>query len=146
MNAWLDRTEHFILDTIYKRAGDILNISETLLWSHKNMENLQVVHYDVNQEYAPHHDFGADGRNESRFLTLLYYLNDQASEIAGGETSFPKANNGKGLALHPGKGNSVLFYSLMEDGNGDDLSLHAGSKVRQGDKWVANFWVWDPHR
>lgn len=43
-----------------------------------------------------------------------------------------------------GKGSAVLFYNLLEDGNGDDLSLHAALPVRQGEKWLANFWVWDP--
>lgn len=45
--AWLDRTEHPILDTIYRRAADILGIDEGILYSNKNVESMQVVHYDV---------------------------------------------------------------------------------------------------
>jgi prolyl 4-hydroxylase len=42
-------------------------------------------------------------------------------------------------------GQAVLFYNLLEDGNGDDLALHAAMPVKEGEKWLANFWVWDPH-
>ena len=31
--------------------------------------------------------------------------------------------------MHPGKGSAVLFYNLLEDGNGDDLALHAALPV-----------------
>ena len=145
-NAWLGRREHYILDTIYKRAADIVNISETLFVPGQIgniVEDMQVVNYQYNQEYTPHHDFGADGRPNQRYITLLFYLTDQIDNDAGGETSFPKA----GLnPIHPGKGNSVMFYSLLEDGNADDLSLHAGTPVKKGEKWLANFWVWDPKR
>ena len=72
---------------------------------------------------------------------------------SGGETSFPKAkvsdfNNDhrQGFKIHPGKGNAVLFYNLLPDGNGDDLALHAALPVKKGEKWLANFWVWDPHK
>ena len=46
----------------------------------------------------------------------------------------------------PKKGNAVLFYNLLEDGNGDDLALHAALPAIEGEKWLANFWVWDPKR
>jgi len=147
-NTWLGRHEHFVLDTIYRRAAHILNIDERLFHPgtpDNVVEDLQVVNYKIGQEYTPHHDFGADGRPEQRYLTLLYYLNELTS-IDGGETGFPKANNGKGLKLHPGKGNSLLFYSMLEDGNADDLTLHAGTPVKRGEKWICNFWVWDPKR
>ena len=29
---------------------------------------------------------------------------------------------------------------------GDDLSLHAALPVTRGEKWLANFWIWDPKR
>ena len=144
--SWLDRKEHFILETIYRRAGDILKVDEALLKNSKNAESLQVVHYLPGQEYKAHHDFGDNGRPQSRYITLLYYLNDQANDLAGGETVFPKARNGKGMLAHPGKGNSLMFYSLLEDGNGDDLTLHEARAVKEGEKWICNFWVWDPSR
>lgn len=153
--AWLDRTEHPVLDTIFRRAADILNIDEQLLYSHKNVESLQVVHYYPGQEYKAHHDFGDHGVPESRYITLLFYLNDMIGAddpsdaygyYSGGQTAFPKARNGSGFSVHPGKGNAVMFYSLLEDGNGDDFSLHEAVKLEKGEKYICNFWVWDPHR
>jgi len=148
-NAWLGRKAHYIIDTIYRRAADIVNISESLFVPGKKgniVEDMQVVWYEYNEEYTPHHDFGADGRPQQRYITLLFYLTDQISEDAGGETNFPKAKDGQGMKVHPGKGSSVMFYSILPDGNADDKSLHAALPVKKGVKWLANFWVWDPER
>ena len=49
-----------------------------------------------------------------------------------------------GMKLHPGKGGAVLFYNLLEDGNGDVKSQHSGMPVMKGEKWLANLWIWDP--
>lgn len=144
-NTWLGRKLHYVLDTLYRRAGDVLQIDEQLLYPTKNVEQLQVLHYAVGQEYTPHHDFGASGVPQQRMITLLLYLNDQENPQAGGETSFPKAKSGY-TKVHPGKGNAILFYSMLPDGNADDLSLHAALPVKHGEKWLANFWIWDPHR
>jgi hypothetical protein len=38
----------------------------------------------------------------------------------------------------------AFFYDLLEDGNGDELSLHAGTPVLEGTKWVAPLWIWEP--
>ena len=67
---------------------------------------------------------------------------------SAGGTSFPKAYAGRGLEVRPPKGDAVLFYSLLPDGNGDETSEHAGMPVPPGqrEKWVANLWVWDPFR
>jgi prolyl 4-hydroxylase len=145
-NAWLSRETNKIIDSLFKRAGVALNVDEKLLTRNNNAEDIQVVHYQDGQKYDSHHDWGVSGYAESRFITLLLYLNDMESPNAGGETSFPKANNGLGIKVHPGKGNAVLFYNLLEDGNGDDLALHAALPIIQGEKWLANFWVWDPKK
>ena len=143
-NTWIRRDRNPIIDTLFKRASDLIQIDESLLTRDKCAEDLQVVHYENGQKYDSHHDWGVSGYPESRFLTLLLYLTDMASPDAGGETAFTKANHGKGVKVHPGKGSAVLFYDLLEDGNGDDLSLHAALPCTKGEKWLANFWVWDP--
>eukprot|EP01084_Bolivina_argentea_P288796 495738_1 len=141
--AWLSYSEHVIIDTIFKRTADILQIDEQVLKN--NAEHMQSVFYEMGQEYKAHHDFSDNGRDEaSRYITILFYLNEQQDELAGGETWFPKAREGKGIKAHPGKGNAVLFYDLLADGNGDDLTLHEAVKVNRGTKWICNFWVWDP--
>ena len=110
-------------------------------------EALQMVHYEVGQGYSPHHDWGSfwvrDGDVGSRFATVLLYLTDQASPDAGGETCFPHVDE---LALHPGKGSAILFYSVHPDGNMDEKSLHASLPVKEGEKWISNVWIWDPHQ
>ncbi len=143
-NAWLPRDLNEITDTLFRRAADLIQIDERHLHRSDAAEDMQVVHYQAGQRYDAHHDWGVSGYPESRYLTLLLYLTDMASPNAGGETSFPKADEGRGIKVHPGKGNAVLFYNLLPDGNGDDLALHAALPVWMGEKWLANFWVWDP--
>lgn len=142
-NAWVGREVNEVTQSLFRRAEQLLNIPKL---DRRNTEDMQVVHYVQGQKYDAHHDWGVSGYAESRFLTLLLYLTDMESPFAGGETSFPKGAQGQGFKVHPGKGNAVLFYNLLPDGNGDDLALHAALPVGHGEKWLANFWVWDPSR
>ena len=145
-NAWISREENIFFDSLYRRAADLLRLDEAILHNTKNVEDIQVVHYINGQKYDSHHDWGVAGYPESRFLTLLMYLTDRPSPTAGGETSFPKGADGLGFKVTPKKGDAVLFYNLLPDGNGDDLALHAALPATEGEKWLANFWVWDPKR
>jgi prolyl 4-hydroxylase len=126
------------------RAADILGINQSLFDDGVKAESIQVVRYTLGQKYDPHYDWSVTGAPESRFITLLLYLNTLPDRLSGGETAFPKADGGHGIKVYPKKGTAVLFYSLLEDGNGDDLSLHQAMPVKKGEKWLANFWVWDP--
>lgn len=151
--SWLKRTQTKIMDHIFSRFADVLDIPNDVLTHDRCAENLQVVEYHKRQEYAPHHDFGSDGKNETRYATLLLYITDYADGFtvddphgAGGHTGFPKAFGGRGLRVRPPKGSGVLFYSLLPDGNSDDMSLHAGMPVIEGTKYICNLWVWDPSR
>ena len=147
MTGWLHRHKSPILDTMSKRFADVLGLREADLNPGGIAEELQVVKYRHGQKYDPHHDFsdrGGSGYGQ-RFLTLLLYV---VVPPEGGHTSFPKAYDGRGMRLKPPRrGGAVLFYSMLPDGNGDDLSLHAGQAVQGGhEKWVCNLWVWDPNR
>ena len=66
-NTWVDREQTSIVDTIYRRAADVIKIDEALLrWRHeeedhisrkissrsKICESLQLVHYDLHQQYT----------------------------------------------------------------------------------------------
>mmetsp|Transcript_1809 Transcript_1809/g.3412 ORF Transcript_1809/g.3412 Transcript_1809/m.3412 type:complete len:501 (+) Transcript_1809:53-1555(+) len=144
-NSWISRTKNKVIDSLYRRAADVLNVDEGILANNRNAEEIQVVHYENNQRYEAHHDWGASMNHpNSRIYTLLMYLTDQEVPSNGGETSFPKGGTGAGFKVKPKKGDAVLFYNLLEDGNGDDLALHAALPVTSGEKWLANFWVWDP--
>lgn len=142
-NGWLRRSRSPILETMHRRFADALGLDEAIVHSGMSAEELQVVRYEPGQQYQPHHDFSDTGIVNQRFLTLLLYISPPEQ---GGYTSFPKASNGRGLRVKPPKGSGVLFYSMLPDGNGDDLSIHAGEPVVVGRKWVCNLWIWDPKR
>jgi prolyl 4-hydroxylase len=140
-NTWVRRSTSPLVETLYRRVANALGLSHDLLTGSSNAEDIQVVHYNVGEQYQAHYDWGVRGYSESRFITVLLYLSDSVdSETGGGETAFPKA----GFKIIPKRGNAVVFYNLLEDGNGDIDSLHASLPVLRGDKWLANFWVWDP--
>ena len=130
---------HQIVKKIYADVSILLNIDQKTIM--RQSEDLQVVHYEVGQQYKAHHDWGKD--KVTRFVTVLLYLNDQASAAAGGETYFEKANGGEGLKVHPGKGSAVIFYNLLEDGSADDMSMHAALPVVEGEKYICNVWLRD---
>lgn len=145
-NTWISREKNALTETLSRRVADAINVDESLLRRDRNVEDIQVVHYVNGQKYDAHHDWGVSGYHESRFITMLLYLTDQEDATAGGETSFPKAGTGGGIKVTPVKGDAVLFYNLLPDGNSDDLALHAALPVWRGEKWLANFWVWDPKK
>mmetsp|Transcript_24820 Transcript_24820/g.57839 ORF Transcript_24820/g.57839 Transcript_24820/m.57839 type:complete len:221 (+) Transcript_24820:138-800(+) len=158
-NAWVRRERSPIVDAIYRRSADLLHVNEALLrnrakseipemeYRGSNAEQLQLVHYDVGQQYTPHHDFAIPTPEEGqpmRFATVLFYLNEG---MGGGETSFPRwlnARTPKELRVIPKVGKAILFYSLLPDGNMDERSQHAALPVTSGEKWLINLWVWDP--
>ena len=142
-NSWVGRRQSPIMDSIYRRAADLMQIDEALLRQREpherpniehlgtNGEDLQLVHYDVSEQYTAHHDFSypdSHKKNQpARFATLLLYLNEG---MEGGQTSFPRwmnAHTSKKLSVVPEIGKAVLFYSNLPDGNMDDLSQHAVS-------------------
>lgn len=158
-NTWVQRGKSPIIDAIYRRAADLMQLDEAYLrrrtrdemphlsTKNSNAEELQLVHYEVGQQYTPHHDFSIPSTipgQPMRFATILFYLNEG---MEGGETTFPRWLNSedpKPLRVVPEVGKAVLFYSLLPDGNMDDLSQHAAAPVTKGEKWLINLWVWDP--
>ena len=105
-------------------------------------EPLQILHYQPGGEYKPHFDYfdPAQPGNEAvlkhggqRVATLVMYLNDVE---AGGSTVFPEV----GLDVLPRRGNAVYFAYTTEQGQLDARSLHGGSPVSTGEKWIATKW------
>ncbi|SDZ85026.1 2OG-Fe(II) oxygenase [Microbulbifer marinus] len=106
-------------------------------------EGLQVLNYAPGAEYKPHHDYfdpqypGSKKylqRGGQRCATLIIYLNDVE---AGGSTVFPST----GVNVYPRKGYGLFFSYADEQGGLDPLSLHGGSPVIAGEKWVATKWM-----
>ncbi|XP_074348000.1 prolyl 4-hydroxylase 1 isoform X3 [Apium graveolens] len=117
----------------------------------ENGELIQVLRYEKNQFYKPHHDYFSDTfnlkRGGQRVATMLMYLTDN---VEGGETFFPMAGSGecscggrmvKGMCVKPNKGDAVLFWSMGLDGQSDPNSIHGGCEVLAGEKWSATKWM-----
>lgn len=111
-----------------------------------NAEQLIVLRYAPGQEYKPHRDYlppssierdGPQAGNRQR--TICVYLNPVT---AGGATEFPVA----GRQVEPLPGRAVIFDNLVYDasspqGRPDPDSLHAGTPVEAGEKWLATLWI-----
>jgi prolyl 4-hydroxylase len=159
--TWLSRNSDLIVDAVFRRVADALRINEALLRDRdadelenfptrsRINEDLQIVHYDVGQEYQAHHDFSMPKETldvPGRSINLCLYLNNV---IEGGETSFPRwrnAETGESLKVKPEKGKAMIFYMVNPDGNLDDLTQHAALPVIAGEKYFANLWIHDPVR
>lgn len=111
-----------------------------------NAEPLIVLRYAPGQEYRPHRDYlppasiARDGPQAgNRRRTICVYLNPVA---AGGATAFPVA----GVEVEPLPGRAVVFDNMTHDasspqGRPDPDSLHAGTPVEAGEKWLATLWI-----
>lgn len=104
-------------------------------------EHLTVLRYAPGQEYRPHRDYVPAGSIErdqpeagNRARTICVYLNNVE---AGGATEFPHAQ----LAIRPVPGRAIVFDNLLPDGTPDVDSLHAGTPVELGEKWLATLWL-----
>ena len=54
-NTWISRSTDSLVDSLYRRAADVLNVDEAILTMNKNAEEIQVVHYENFQRYEAHH-------------------------------------------------------------------------------------------
>lgn len=148
------------LQGIEKRVSNLTRIPVT------HNEEVQILRYEKTQYYSAHLDnwdpafysspemtaFMEHGHN-NRQITVFWYLTDVES---GGETLFPRANGlpqprdmyscDQGLKVKPEKGAVILWYSLHPNGNTDPNGLHAACPVQDGQKWSANYWVWNKPR
>jgi prolyl 4-hydroxylase len=106
-------------------------------------EPIQVLHYRPGTEYKPHFDYfdPSDEGNRKvltmggqRVATLIMYLCDVKG---GGSTVFPDI----GLDVLPRRGNAVFFAYSDDEGRLDSRTLHGGSPVGSGEKWIATKWL-----
>jgi prolyl 4-hydroxylase len=130
------RGENALVQTIERRIAELVQIPVD------RGEPLQILHYQPGGEYKPHFDYfdpaqpGNEGvllHGGQRIATLVMYLNDVE---AGGSTVFPEI----GLDVLPRRGHGVFFAYATEEGQLDPRSLHGGSPVSAGEKWIATKW------
>ncbi|XP_074287101.1 prolyl 4-hydroxylase 1 isoform X3 [Silene latifolia] len=140
-----DERKYPLIEAIEKRISVFSQIPV------ENGELIQVLRYEKDEFYRPHHDYFSDTfnvkRGGQRVATMLMYLSDN---VEGGETYFPMAGSGQcscgkktvtGMSVKPIKGNAVLFWSMGLDGNSDPNSVHGGCEVISGEKWSATKWM-----
>jgi prolyl 4-hydroxylase len=138
--AALARGGSTLISRIEQRIAALLN------WPVDHGEALQILRYEVGQEYKPHYDYvdpaqpGAApflARGGQRVASLVMYLNTPQD---GGATNFPDI----GLEVAAIKGNAVFFsYDRPQPST---QTLHGGMPVRAGEKWVATKWLRErPH-
>jgi prolyl 4-hydroxylase len=134
--TFLKREENKLAELIEEELAALLQVPP------EYGEPLQVLNYQIGQEYRPHHDYfdpekpgnyRALAKGGQRFATVLIYLN---TVEAGGETHFPLVD----LKIRPKAGDALIFYNLCANGALDEASLHASLPVIQGEKWVATKW------
>ncbi len=129
--------ENALIERIELRIADLIEMPM------ENGEGLQVLHYRPGAESAPHFDFLTPGNAENnasiarsgqRVSTMVMYLNDV---VDGGGTFFPEIN----LTVMPKKGSALYFEYCNELNQLDGKSLHAGTRVMQGEKWAMTKWM-----
>lgn len=118
-------------------------IAELFRFPLSHAEPIQILNYAQNAEYKPHHDYFDENTAEgqrivsqsgNRVATIIIYLNEVER---GGATIFPKLN----LQVLPRKGSALYFDYFLSEGIYDPDSLHGGTPVLAGEKWIATQWV-----
>jgi prolyl 4-hydroxylase len=135
--TYFERGENDLVSRIEARIAELTSIPL------ENGEPIQILHYLPGAEYKPHFDYfdpklpGNErvlAQGGQRIATVVMYLNDVES---GGSTVFPEI----GLDVLPHKGNAVFFAYSSERGELDSRTLHGGSPVTSGEKWIATKWI-----
>ncbi|WP_433746915.1 2OG-Fe(II) oxygenase [Falsibacillus pallidus] len=127
-STFLPENESDVVERVEKRVSQIMNIP------FEHGEGLQILNYQIGQEYKAHFDFFSKPVNNPRISTLVMYLNDVEE---GGETYFPSLK----LSVSPQKGMAVYFEYFYDNQELNDLTLHGGAPVITGDKWAATQWM-----
>lgn len=135
--AFFAREENLLIATIEKRLAQITN------WPVEHGEGLQVLRYQVGEEYKTHYDWFDPSKTGSakhlsqggqRVGTFVMYLSDVQ---AGGGTRFSHL----GLEIRPKKGAAVYFANVTEKGIPDRQTWHCGMPVISGVKYIATKWL-----
>ena len=132
---FFQRGENELVQRIERR------IARLVRWPEENGEGLQILQYGPGAEYKPHYDYFDPAepgtptilkRGGQRVGTLVMYLAEPAK---GGGTVFPDVH----LEVGPRRGNAVFFS--YERAHPSTRTLHGGSPVLEGEKWIATKWL-----
>jgi prolyl 4-hydroxylase len=129
------RAEHPVCERVERRLAELLR------WPYENGEGLQILRYRHGAQYVPHYDYFDPAqtgtpkileRGGQRVATIVMYLR---TPERGGATVFPDI----GLEVAPIKG-SAVFFSYARP-HPDTKTLHGGTPVTLGEKYVATKWM-----
>ncbi len=132
---FFSRAEYPVVERVEKRLAEILK------WPFENGEGLQVLRYRTGAQYVPHYDYFDPAqpgtarivqRGGQRVATIVMYLR---TPERGGSTVFPDI----GLEVQPVKGSGVFFS--YDRPHPDTKTLHGGTPVTLGEKYVATKWL-----
>lgn len=132
---FFQRGENELVRKIEARLARLVN------WPEENGEGLQILQYGPGAEYKPHYDYfdpvepGTPTilkRGGQRVATIVMYLHEPDK---GGGTIFPDVH----LEVAPKRGNAVFFS--YERPHPATKTLHGGSPVLAGEKWIATKWL-----
>lgn len=131
----VDPDDPFIL-MLQRRIDDLLGLEPGY------GETIQGQRYAVGQEFRAHFDHFAPSqafweteqkRGGQRSWTAMAYLN---AVEEGGTTDFPRVS----LSIPPQPGALIVWNNMAPDGTPNPLSLHAGTPVIRGVKYVLTKW------
>ena len=134
--TYFNRGENDLIRRIEQR------IAELVQFPVEHGEPIQILHYEPGGEYKPHFDYfdpeaarqraGADSRRSA------HRDSDHVPERCRGRRldRVPEV----GIDVLPRRGNAVYFAYCAENGVLDPRSLHGGSPVGTGEKWIATKW------
>lgn len=115
-------------------------IAKLLNWPVNQMEDLQILRYKAGEQYMPHYDFFEAAprkvlsHRSQRIATLVMYLKEPE---CGGGTIFPMLP----LEIFPRRGSGIFFVYPDPNTHQSKRTLHGGSPVIKGSKWVATKWL-----
>lgn len=129
------RNENEVVARVERRLAELVN------WPIENGEGLQILHYRPGAEYKPHYDYFDPAepgtasilkRGGQRVATIIMYL---SAPEKGGGTVFPDVH----CEVAPQRGNAVFFS--YDRAHPSSKSLHGGTPVIAGEKWIATKWL-----
>jgi len=133
--AWISREDKAV-DALTGRVSYISNLPRN------HGEAIQILQYQIGQEYKPHYDYFDPAVYSAAYLenggqrmaSCLTFLSDVEE---GGETTFPVP----GIDVKPLKGAAVMWWNTYTNGTLDPTSAHGGKPVIKGTKYAAVQWM-----
>lgn len=131
----VDRYDPFV-QSIEAKLNGLIGIAP------ENGETIQGQRYAAGQQFKPHHDYfdpreayweDMNATGGQRTWTAMVFLNEVEE---GGQTFFPST----GVRVTPRMGTLLIWNNMGPDGQPNPYSLHQGSPVTAGTKYIITKW------